>query len=74
MKKYLVRYTFDEEDGLYVAVCPEFFGFIVYEKDLDKLKEECLYLLRIYAEQEDLTGKNIEFEETIVEQELSLER
>ena len=74
MKKYLIRYTFDEEDGLYIAACPEFFGFIVCEEDLNKLKKECLYLLKIYTKQDDLTGKNIEFEEAVVVQELSFER
>ena len=63
MKKYVINYSFDENDNMYVAVCPEFFGFIAYYKNLEDLKKGCIKLLKVYSKQKEITSKNIDFEE-----------
>lgn len=71
MKKYTINYSYDEEDKRYVAVCPEFVGFILYCDTLEKLKTTSLIVLRSYTKK-DTSAINVEFVEKEQEQQLGL--
>ena len=72
MKKYLIKYSFDEQDQKFVAVCPNLFGFNLYCENIDDMKKQCLHVLRVYTGNNELTGKNIDFSEIENEKELTL--
>lgn len=63
MKKYLINFGYDAVEDMFVAVCPEFFGFIAYYKNIEELKKGCLKLLKIYANDKEISPKSIEFAE-----------
>ena len=63
MKKYIVKCFYDEVDDKYVAVCPQFFGFIAYFENLSLLKKNCVKLLKVYSGNEDITGNKIQYVE-----------
>ena len=67
MKRYVINYTFDEHDSRYVAVCPQFFGFIAYYDTFEQLKKGCLKLLKIYVGKEDVSGVDVVFVEKSLE-------
>lgn len=58
--KYVINYSFDEKDGRFVAVCPEFVGFIIYCDTVEALKKECVRILKAYTKNPN-AGKDIEF-------------
>ena len=72
MTKFKVDYAFDEESNMFVAVCPKFFGFSIYSKTLDDLKRCVVNVLRVYAEDKTISGKNVEFNQLELTEELSM--
>lgn len=71
MKKYNVYLYYYEDDESYVAVCPEFFNFIIYHNNEDKLKDSVLHSLIVYTNNPDLSDNNINYIKTnkkIIEQ------
>lgn len=63
VKRYTILFGFDDVDGKFVAVCPEFFGFIAYYDTFEELKRKTIKLLKVYAKNEELTGKDVDFAE-----------
>ena len=61
MKKFIVNYTYDNEDEKYVAACPEFFGFILYAESKEQMFKSVLDCLKVYAEDDSITNENIKF-------------
>ena len=72
MKKYKVYYKYDEEDQKYVAICPEFFGFILYESNKKLLFKSIVGALRVYTGDNSIDARNIELEEKQIEQEIEM--
>ena len=62
-RSYTINYSFDEQDNKFVAVCPDFFGFILYCDDLIQLKKNCLKVLKVYTKDMSLSGRNLNFVE-----------
>ena len=59
--KYRICYAFDNEDQMFVGVCPDLLGFIVESKTENELKKESLRVLRIYNEDKTIALNEIEF-------------
>ena len=72
MKKFVINYDYDKKDKMFVAVCPEFFGFILYCDSLTELKKESLRVLRIYTNNNSISANDIEFTERQQELEMGL--
>ena len=72
MKKYIINYSFDTKDNRYVAVCPNFLGFILYCDTLDEMKRTSLKVLKNYTRNESIDGKQVFFVEQTQELELGL--
>ena len=68
MKKYIINYSYDKQEDQYVAVCPQFFGFVCYGKNFKDLKQQCINILKIYSQNESLNGTNIDFNEFSIEE------
>ena len=61
MKKYNVYLYYYEEDGLYAAVCPDFFNFILYHDNEEDLKHSILHSLCIYSNNFELNDNDINY-------------
>ena len=72
MKKYKGDYAYDEKSNMFVGVCPEFFGCSFYCQTLKDLKRCAINVLRVYASDQSITGKNVEFKELELQQEITL--
>ncbi|MBO5910097.1 MAG: hypothetical protein J6Q15_01165 [Clostridia bacterium] len=73
MKKYRVNYAYDEEVGMYMGICLEFFGCSLYAETIEQLKRSMLNAVRVFAEDQTVSGKDIEFNEILLNQECGLE-
>lgn len=71
-KKYVINYAFDPIDYKYVATCYDYIGFVLYYDTLEKLKKNSVKVLRVYAKNEDITAKDVEFVEIQQEYELGV--
>jgi len=72
MEKFKVYISYNEDDKKYVAVCPEFFGFIIYSDSEKALKKSVIHCLKVYAKNPELNGTQVDFINQQAELELSL--
>lgn len=71
-KKFVVYFSFDEEDNKYVGVCPEYVGFIIYCEDFLSLKKESIRMLKAYEKNSEISGENVDFVEKTIAKELEV--
>ena len=50
-----------ENDEKFVAICPKFFGFVIYAKTQKELEKSVIHCLRVYTKDLSIDGKEVEF-------------
>lgn len=61
MKKYNVYIYYYEDDDMYVAVCPDFFNFILYHNNAEELHNSIVNCLQIYSNDYNINEGNINY-------------